>query len=211
MKKIIILLFVLIFAAAAKAQPETLTNADVADMAAAGLSAEVITAKVQASRNRFDVSARSLIDLKKAGVPESVITLMLSMQRAELPAEKVPPPVDVPKPSSAANERKAVSAGRTIAFSKSSLQPSISALEKELLKRADFRALNLTIVQSWREADLSAEISFVHGSLLTHRYTYRIVDRRSGAVIQAGETTSWGSLAENLARHIAKGLSKVNS
>jgi len=46
-------------------------------------------------------------------------------------------------------------------------------------------------------------------SWITHRYVYRIYDRRSGAVIAAGETTSWGSLAENLARHIGKDMEKI--
>jgi len=48
-------------------------------------------------------------------------------------------------------------------------------------------------------------------SLVTHRYVFRIYDRRTGAVIAAGETTSWGSLAENLARHIAKSLTAIKS
>jgi len=180
-------------------------------MAAAGLSAEVITTKIQSSNNRFDVSARALIELKKASVPDPVITLMLSLQQAELPASKISPPVSVSKEPSAVSEKKALSAAATIAFSKSSLQPSLSALEKELLKRPDWRSLNLTIVRFQSAADLSVEINFVHGSLLTHRYTYRIYDRRSGAVVGAGETTSWGSLAENLARHIAKGLTRVQA
>jgi hypothetical protein len=89
---------------------------------------------------------------------------------------------------------------------RAAIQPSISALEKELLKRPDWRSLNLTIVRYKSAADLAVEIEFVHGSVLSHRYTYRIFDRRSGAVIAAGETTSWGSLAENLARHISNRL-----
>ena len=66
--------------------------------------------------------------------------------------------------------------------------------------------LNLTIQRYKNSADLFVDIGFVSGSVLTHRYVYRVYDRRSGAVITAGETTSWGSLAENLARHIAKSL-----
>ncbi|HUR99745.1 MAG TPA: hypothetical protein VMZ26_16885, partial [Pyrinomonadaceae bacterium] len=61
------------------------------------------------------------------------------------------------------------------------------------------------------QADIFVDIGFVSGSLLTHRYVYRIYDRRSGAVISAGETTSWGSLAENLARHIAKSLTAARA
>jgi hypothetical protein len=86
------------------------------------------------------------------------------------------------------------------------LQPSRQALEKELIKRPDFQKLNLTILRYKDQADLFVDIGYVSGSWLTHRYVFRIYDRRSGAVIVAGETTSWGSLAGNLARHIAKGL-----
>ena len=78
-----------------------------------------------------------------------------------------------------------------------------------MLKRPEFAKLNLTITRYKDSADLYVEIGFVHLSLITHRYVYRIYDRRSGSVIAAGETTSWGSLAENLARHIAKSLNAV--
>ena len=211
MSRLAVLFFVLACAAQAFGQQETLSNADVGDMASAGLSADVITMKIQASKNQFDVSPRALIELKKTGVPDAVITLMLAKQQAELPAVQLPPPAAAPKPEQGVSEKKAIAAATTVALSKSSLQPSLQALEKELLKRTDWRALDLTIVRYGREADLMVEVEFVHGSVLTHRYTYRIYDRRSGTVIDAGETTSWGSLAENLARHIAKGLNKVQA
>ena len=102
--------------------------------------------------------------------------------------------------------KEAVTGAKTIAFGKSSLQPSRQALEKELLRRKDFQQLNLTILRYKEAADLFVDIGFVAGSWITHRYVYRVYDRRTGVVITAGETTSWGSLAENLARHIAKSL-----
>ena len=77
------------------------------------------------------------------------------------------------------------------------------------MKRPEWPKFNLTIVQFKNDADIYIQIGFVHGSLITHRYVYRIFDRRTGAVLAAGETTSWGSLAENLARHIAKSLNNI--
>ena len=74
------------------------------------------------------------------------------------------------------------------------------------MKRKDFRQLNLTIQRYKETADLFVDIGFVSGSWVTHRYVYRVYDRKTGSVITAGETTSWGSLAENLARHITKRL-----
>jgi hypothetical protein len=96
-----------------------------------------------------------------------------------------------------------------VAIEKDSIHPSIPALEKELMKRKDWAAYNLTLVRSRGEADIYIEIKFVTLSLITHRYTFHIYDRRTGTIVAAGETTSWGSLAENLAREISKKLATV--
>ena len=82
-------------------------------------------------------------------------------------------------------------------------------MEKELLKRQDFRETKLTITRYKDDADLYVEIGYVSLSWVTHRYVYRIYDRRTGTVLAAGETTSWGSLAGNLARHIGKSLKSL--
>ena len=85
------------------------------------------------------------------------------------------------------------------------------ALEKELMKRPEWKQFGLTLGRYKESADLYVEIGFIPMSLITHRYVYRIYDRRSGAVIAAGETTSWGSLAENLAKHITRSLVNISS
>ena len=105
--------------------------------------------------------------------------------------------------------KEALLSAKTIAIEKSSLHPSRQALEKELLKRQDWQKLNLNIVRYKEGADLFIEIGFVPLSVITHRYVFRVYDNKSGTVITAGETTSWGSLAENLARNISKSLSAV--
>ena len=58
--------------------------------------------------------------------------------------------------------------------------------------------LLFSIIQGQR-VDLYVEINCI----------YRIYDRRSGVVRAAVETTLWGSLAENLARHISKSLDGI--
>lgn len=74
------------------------------------------------------------------------------------------------------------------------------------------KKLTLIAIDRYKDnADLYVEIGFISGSWITHRYVFRVYDRRTGAVIAAGETASWGSLAENLARHIAKSLNKIIS
>lgn len=203
-------------------QSEILTNSSVVDMTKAGLSTDIITAKIGSTANRFDTSTGALIELKNAGVEDEVIRLM--MQRAEARLPGIPPrdaetriaeaaEAEAAEPGSTSaivDPREALARAKTIAFHKSSANPSRQNLEKALLKNADFKARNLTILRYKEEADLFVEIGFVSGSWITHRYVYRIFDRRSGAVLAAGETTSWGSLADNLARHISRSLKEVS-
>ncbi len=222
MLKLILTIFIVSFAAMTSfTQPETLTNADVVEMATAGLSPEIVLRKIRTSNTKFDVSAAGLIGLKKANIADNVITAMIDRQEILPPNEK---PGNVPAysesrstpntftstPDAPPAKKDLLATAKTIAFQKSSIQPSQQALEKEMIKRPEFKSLNLTITRYKDSADLYVEIGFVHGSLITHRYAFRIYDRRSGAVLAAGETTSWGSLAENLARNIAKSLSAVS-
>lgn len=222
MKRISTLLFLLIFASTVFAQTETLTNAEIVEMTRAGLGAQIIVQKINSSDANFDISAKALIELKKAGVTDEVIQAVIEKNRAtpvkptaaqtQASTESQPTP---PTENKALIENKAVTpdaalrTAKTIALVKSSLHPSRQALEKELMKRADWKKLNLTLVRYKESADLYVEIGYVSLSWLTHRYVFRVYDRRSGAVLIAGETTSWGSLAENLAREISKKLSAV--
>lgn len=211
MFRILILTFVLFSSLAAFAQNETIGNTTIIEMSKSGLSTEIILKKIASSRTTFDVSAASLIELKKASVDDGVITAMMERNEAPLAVEtekarSAAAAFSESGPPPALTRQDAMAAAKTIAFGKSSLQPSRQALEKELMKRKDFQQLNLTILRYKETADLFVDIGFVSGSWITHRYVYRVYDRRSGAVVAAGETTSWGSLAENLARNIAKSL-----
>ena len=221
------------------AQSEILTNSQVIALSKAGLSGEVILNKIEKSRVDFDISTNALIELKKSGVADEIIAAMLNKAEANktystsanaaIPAtpatssnslrstdsillnilSEVKPATQVQPSGKILSPKEALATAKTIAFQKSSIQPSRQALEKELLQRKDFQALNLTIERYKESSDLYVEIGYVSLSWLTHRYVYRIYDRRSGAVLAAGETTSWGNLAENLARHITKSLNKI--
>jgi hypothetical protein len=57
-----------------------LTNADVVNMTKQGLDSGLIVKSIQSSSSSFDTSPQSLIDLKNAGVDNSVIDAMLSAQ-----------------------------------------------------------------------------------------------------------------------------------
>jgi hypothetical protein len=195
-------------------QVEILTNARIIEMSNAGLGTEIILMKIRSTPDKFDISTDSLIELKKGGVDNAVIQLMIDKSRAA-PSRRVNPTTisatvsDALPMLSVLEPREMLRNARTISIQKSSLNPSRQALEKELLKRADWRTMNLAIEEYKDNADLYVDIGFVPLSLVTHRYVYRIYDRRSGAVIAAGETTSWGSLAANLARNISKSLIAV--
>lgn len=55
----------------------SLTNADVLEMIKAGLSTEIIVAKIRTSPAKFDTSPATLTDLKAAGVSDQVLMAMV--------------------------------------------------------------------------------------------------------------------------------------
>src|SRR5688500_6266656 len=86
MKHFLQLIFIQILAITIFAQTEILTNKDVILMTQSGLNKELIIMKVKEAGGKYDVSAQNLIDLKKAGVDDSVIESM--MEKAAAPAVK---------------------------------------------------------------------------------------------------------------------------
>jgi hypothetical protein len=208
------LLLCLLPALVIQGQTERLTNNDVIILSRAGLSQELIKRKIRDSDAAFDTTTEGLIDLKKSGVADDVIGLMMEKSSLKpivgndgisdsVPAANYQPAHIVLDP------KEALTTAKTIALEKSSLQPSRQALEKELMKRSDWKELNLNIVRHKEDADLYIEVGFVPMSWITHRYVWRVYDNKSGTVIAAGETTSWGSLPKNLARDICEKLSKI--
>ena len=196
---------------------EILTNNDVVLMSQASLAETLIVEKIRESKGAFDVSVEGLVNLKKSGVQDEIIRAMMEKSRAlrekstigtEQPYSDSQPIIES-VPTVIKSSADALRSAKTVAIEKSTLNPSRQALEKELLKRKDWQKLNLSIVRYKEGADLRVEIGFVPLSIITHRYVFRVYDNRSGTVIVAGETTSWGSLAKNLAREISKNISKV--
>jgi hypothetical protein len=60
-----------------------LTNTDIVDMTKQGFDASLIVKAIQTSETDFDVSAKALVDLKDAGVNQSVMEAMLSAQASK--------------------------------------------------------------------------------------------------------------------------------
>lgn len=205
MKKIIFTIIILAFSVFA--QTDTLTNADIIQLTKIGLNKAIIITKIKASKSNFDLSVAGLSDLKQNGVDEEVIQFLLSKAEEISKTETAKPANQNEKKTQ--TRRDLLLAAKTILIEKESTYPSISALEKELLKRDEWKQFNIAISQNYR-SDLYMKIDFINGSVLTHRYSWRISDVKTGIVIAAGETTSWGSLAKNIARDVAQELNKVN-
>ena len=196
---------------------EILTNNDVVLMSQASLAEILIVEKIRESKGAFDISVEGLVNLKKSGVQDEIIRAMMEKSRAlrekstigtEQPYSDSQPIIES-VPTVIKSSADALRSAKTVAIEKSTLNPSRQALEKELLKRKDWQKLNLNIVRYKEGADLRVEIGFVPLSIITHRYVFRVYDNRSGTVIVAGETTSWGSLAKNLARKMSIKLAKT--
>lgn len=214
------LIFIFGFSIGVFAQTETLTNSEIILMTKAGLSQELIIRKIKDSAGKYDVSTNALIDLKKAGVSDEVIGLMMMNKSANPQPTSENPQVSDSNTNSVEikstthivlEPQEALLSAKTVAIEKSSLNPSRQGLEKELLKNQDWKKLNLNIVRYKEDADLLIEIGFVPLSLVSHRYVFRVYDNKSGTVITAGETTSWGSLSKNLAKHISQSLGKLSN
>jgi hypothetical protein len=196
------------------AQSEVLTNVEIIEMTKAGLSTAIIVEKIKSSVGRFTTTAKDLIELKKADVADEVIKVILekdklsreNVLRESVRAQTVSEAENFSNQKTVFSPAEALRNARTVSLRKNSLHPSLPALEKELLKRPEWKELKLTITADESNPDLYIQINFVHLSLITHRYTFRIYDTRSGTVVAAGETTSWGSLAGNLAKKIIKSL-----
>jgi len=197
---------------------EILTNNDVVLMVQSELGEDLVIGKIKESKAAFDVSVSGLVTLKKAGVSDQIVAVM--MEKSRVLRDKSPvgandqtasnhQSIIESVPAIVKNPAEALRSAKTVAIEKSTLNPSRQSLEKELLKRKDWQKLNLNIVRYREGSDLRVEIGFVPLSLVTHRYVFRIYDNRSGTVIAAGETTSWGSLSKNLAREMSKKLNAV--
>ncbi len=200
-------------------QTEVLTNAQIIQLVKAGLGKDLIVNKIKTAEGNYDISVNGLVELKQGGVDDVIVAVIMEKAARQRPAEKPAVTPTTPVASTPASTlapvtvagaaKEAVMSAKTIAFVKSSINPSRQGLEKALLSNADWKKLNLTITRYKDTADLFVEIGFVPMSLVTHRYVYRIYDRRTGTVLAAGETTSWGSLSEHLARKVSKSLMDI--
>lgn len=72
----------------AQSKPEVLTNASIISLHKAGLDAGVIGSKIESSNCKFDVSTNGLVNLKKQGVPDDIIKMMVEKGESNTVATK---------------------------------------------------------------------------------------------------------------------------
>jgi len=103
MRLILPIILTLCFSLAALGQELTppLTNSDVIELHKAGLSAEVIAAKIKSSPTDFDTSVASLQELKKVGITDVIILAMLEARKE---GKRMSPAT--PAPATGASEAK---------------------------------------------------------------------------------------------------------
>ncbi|MBX9782606.1 MAG: hypothetical protein K2X48_04845 [Chitinophagaceae bacterium] len=79
MKLFFFLTIVYLFLHSFSAQSQdTITNQTISDLHSAGLGREVLISKINSSYCNFELSTNSLIKLKKTGIPDEVLALMVS-------------------------------------------------------------------------------------------------------------------------------------
>ncbi|MEN8258004.1 MAG: hypothetical protein ABFS09_09105 [Thermodesulfobacteriota bacterium] len=76
LKTIVVVSSLLLIIVPASAE-EILTNRSVERMVAAGLSPDVVRAKIKGTKSNFDVSIDEILDLKERGVPDDIIKAMV--------------------------------------------------------------------------------------------------------------------------------------
>jgi hypothetical protein len=86
---------------AAQSAPSTapLSVEDIVKLSKEGISEDVLIAKIKKNAKPFDLSPDELVELKKLGVTDSVIKLLLDPTQPYVPPPPPQPPPPAPKPS----------------------------------------------------------------------------------------------------------------
>jgi hypothetical protein len=94
MKKLVMIVAVFIAttcASYARQNTETVTNKTIIELHKAGLGDDVIVSKIQSSVCKFDVSANTLVSLKKQGIKDAVIKAMIDKEGSGNATPATPP------------------------------------------------------------------------------------------------------------------------
>jgi hypothetical protein len=100
---------------------DTVTNRVIIQLQKAGLGKAIITAKINSSPCNFDLSTGGLVVLKKNGVPDDVVAVMITKGNSPAPAPQnvAPPQNNAPDPNASQGQGPQTGGGE------SSLQPGL--------------------------------------------------------------------------------------
>lgn len=189
--------------AAANPQATALTNKDVLEMLKAGLTADVVVAKIKSSPTSFDTSPTALAELKAASVPDSVILAMVSGPTStgagsEASAEG---PVNVPDgteieiqlTNNASGEELKVGNVVDFVVVKSVVVNGVTIFEKDASARA--RITTAKRAGHWGKAGklewAMQDVLAIDGNRIPARFTQRqIGDSKGGTVAVAAVATT---------------------
>jgi hypothetical protein len=186
-----------------QAAASALTNKDVLEMLKAGLTAEVVAAKIKSSATSFDTSPTDLTDLKTAGVPDAVILAMVdrpssSGTLAEVPADgiaNVPDgtEIEIQLTNNASGEEMKVGTLVDFVVIKPVQIGGLTVFEKDAAARA--RVTTAKRAGHWGKAGklewAMQDVLSVDGNRVPARFTQRhIGDSKGGTVAVAAVATT---------------------
>lgn len=100
LKPFLVLLILIVASLSISAQNEVITNQDIIDLTNAGLAPTNIVEKINSTKTKFDLSTKALIELKKIGVAEPVISAMLKAnQKEKEETTTIQPAINTPQTS----------------------------------------------------------------------------------------------------------------
>jgi hypothetical protein len=79
-------------------RPKSLTVKDIIAMRQAGISEELIVTRIRKEQHAYDLSLEEMLELKKNGISENLIKVMLDPNAEWKPPAAVEPPAKKPLP-----------------------------------------------------------------------------------------------------------------
>jgi hypothetical protein len=181
----------------------SLTNKDILEMVKAGLTAEVIVAKIKSSATSFDTSPAALTELKTATVPDAVILAMVdrpssSGTSVEVPADgivNVPDgtEIEIQLTNTASGEELKVGTIVDFVVQKAVVMNGVTVFERDASARA--RITTAKKAGRWGKAGklewAMQDIMSADGNRIPARFTERqIGDSKGGTVAVAAVATT---------------------
>ncbi|HEX8925055.1 MAG TPA: DUF2846 domain-containing protein [Terriglobales bacterium] len=165
---LVVLVFVCCATVLCQDAAKPVTNQDVIEMTKAGLSPEIITAKIKAGPTKFDTSTQGLADLKAAGVSDAVIVAILN------------PPASVAPDAKPTSEFAYLKVYRHRRYMGSALAPSIYVDQKQITRIGNGRRACIRLTPGKHTIGSDDKSSAITVEMLAGKEYYIRVDEETG-------------------------------